>query len=193
MKNTADSSEKLFIKNFFEIIDRQLKVLKSRDVYANNHPKTQREIAHLSQLQNLLISFDNWNVHKSYDNIVANQESDILALREQIKALKSELKIATDLETTQFINIPKGGFLSLVDLIIQMEEVRLPSHKQLVFAEFQIVWVKMICKYFREDNKEIDFNRVRRYFPKERRNPGTRSSSIPTDQHLFEIKEIKRK
>ncbi|MFF5383149.1 MULTISPECIES: hypothetical protein [Pedobacter] len=192
-KNVIDSTEKLFFKNLFEIVDRQLKVLNSRDVYAKNHPKTQREIAHLSQLKILLVSFDRWNIHKSFDDIVANQESHILTLKRQINSLKAELKNATELETTQFINIPKGGFLSFVDLVIQMEEIKLPSDKQLVFAEFQIVWVKMICKYFREDNKEIDFNRVRRYFPKDRRNPGTRSSSIPADQHLFEIKSIIRK
>ncbi|MCX2431613.1 hypothetical protein [Pedobacter sp. GR22-10] len=150
-------------------------------------------MVHLTKLRNLLISFDNWNVHKSYDNIVANQESDIYALRQQIETLKAELKKATALETTQFIDIPKGVFLSFVDLIIQMQEMKLPSDKELVFSEFQIVWVKMICKYFREDHKEIDFDRVRRYFPKDRRNPGNRSSSVPSDQHLFEIREIKRK
>jgi len=30
LKNTGDSSEKSFFKNFFEIIDRQLKVLKKK-------------------------------------------------------------------------------------------------------------------------------------------------------------------
>jgi len=74
-----------------------------------------------------------------------------------------------------------------------MQEVKLPSRKELVFSEFQIVWVKMICKYFCEDHKEIDFDRVRRYFPKDKRNPGNRSSSVPPDHHHFEIREIKRK
>lgn len=193
LKNTYDSNEEVFFKNFFEIIDRQLRVLKGRDVYSKNHVKTQRELVHLTNLKNLLISFDSWNVHKSYDNIVANQESDIYTLRQQIETLKAELKKATALETTQFIDIPKGWFLSFVDLIIQLQEVKLPSGNELVFAEFQIVWVKMICKYFREDHKEIDFDRVRRYFPKDRRNPGSRSSAVPLDQHLFEIREVKRK
>lgn len=193
LKSIDNSNEELFFKNFFETIDKQLKVLNGRDVYAENHVKTQRELVHLEKLKNLLISFDKWNVHKSYDSIVAKQESDIYALRQQIETLKIELKKATALETTQFIDIPKGGFLSFVDLIIQIQNLKLPFGKELVFAEFQIVWVKMICKYFREDHKEIDFDRVRRYFPKDRRNPGNRSSSVPSDQHLFEIREVKRK
>ncbi|TCD27781.1 hypothetical protein EZ456_07485 [Pedobacter psychrodurus] len=193
LKTVDNSTEESFFKNFFETVDRQLKVLNSRDVYAKNHVKTQRELIHLEKLRNLLISFDKWNIHKSFNDVVAKQELDIFILRQQIEMLKADLKKATALETTQFIDIPKGGFLSFVDLIIQMQEIKLPSGKELVFAEFQIAWVKMICKYFREDHKAIDFDRVRRYFPKDRRNPGSRSSSVPSDQHLFEIREIKRK
>ncbi|MCX3264197.1 hypothetical protein [Pedobacter agri] len=193
LENIDEGQEQTYFKSLFEIVDRQLKVLNGRDVYAENHVTTQRQLAHLENFMSLLISLDKWNIHKSFGSVVAKQESDIHELQRQIETLKLELKNATELETTQFINIPKGGFLSFVDLVIQMEEIKLPSGKQLVFAEFQIVWVKMICKYFREDNREIDFNRVRRYFPKDRRNPGTRSSSIPADQHLFEIKSIIRK
>lgn len=174
LKTVDNSTEEFFFKNFFDTVDRQLKVLNGRDVYAKNHIKTQRELIHLERLRNLLISLDKWNIHKSFDDVVAKQESDILILRQQMETLKAELKKATVLEITQFIDIPKGGFLSFVDLIIQMQEVKLPSGKELVFAEFQIVWVKMICKYFREDHEEIDFERVRRYFPKDRRNPSSR-------------------
>lgn len=46
LKNTDNSTEELFFKNFFEMVDRQLKVLNSRDVYAKNHVKTQRELFH---------------------------------------------------------------------------------------------------------------------------------------------------
>jgi hypothetical protein len=191
LKTVNNSNEELFFKNLFETIDKQLKVLNSKDVYAENHVKTQSQLEHLQKFKDVLVSLDKWRIHKSYDNVVAKQESDIYALRQQIETLKAELKKATALETTQFIDIPIGEFLSFVDLIIQTQDLKLPSGKELVFAEFQIVWVKMICKYFREDHKEIEFDRVRRYFPKDRRNPGNRSSSVPSDQHLFEIREIK--
>lgn len=193
LKGIYSGSEESFFKNLFETVDRQLKVLNGRDVYAENHVMNQRQLEHLQKLKNLLILKDKWNMHKAYDSIVAKQESDIYVLKQQIGILKLELKKATALETAQFIDIRKGGFLNFIDLVIQMQDIKLPSGKELVFAEFPIVWVKMICKYFREDHKEIDFDRVRRYFPKDRRNPGNRSSTIPSDQHLFEIREIKRK
>jgi len=138
------------------------------------------------------MQLDQWNVHKSNDEVISYQESEIISLRKQISQLKSELKKATELETRQYINIPKGRLLSFLDLCIQMQDIKLPTNKEIVFAEFPIVWVKLICKYFREDHEEIDFNRVRRYFPKDRRNPGSRSSAIPADQHLFEIKGVKK-
>ncbi|MFF5383717.1 hypothetical protein [Pedobacter suwonensis] len=193
LANNADVNEELFFKHLWEIIERQLKVLMGRDIYGQNHARTQREIEHLRKFTILLISLDQWNVHKSNDSVIAKQESEILALKKQIVKLKSDLQIATNLETKQYINIPKGGLLSFLDLCIQMQDIKLPTGREIVFTEFQIVWVKLICRYFREENEEIDFNRVRRYFPKDRRNPGSRSSAIPLDQHLFEIKGVKKR
>ncbi|WP_316826819.1 hypothetical protein [Pedobacter miscanthi] len=186
-------NEQIFFKHLWEIIERQLKVLMSRDIYGENHVRTQREIEHLKKFTDVLISLDQWNIHKSNDSVIAQQDSEILALKKQIVKLKSDLQIATILETKQYINIPKGGLLSFLDLCIQMQDIKLPTGKEIVFTEFQIVWVKLICRYFREDHEEIDFNRVRRYFPKDRRNPGTRSSEIPAGQHLFEIKGVKKR
>jgi hypothetical protein len=186
-------NEELFFKHLWEIIERQLKVLMSRDIYGKNHVRTQKEMEHLKKFTLFLISLDQWNIHKSNDSVIAQQESEILILKKQITTLKSDLQIATSLETKQYIDIPKGGLLSFLDLCIQMQDIKLPKGKEIVFAEFPIVWVKLICRYFREDHEEIDFNRIRRYFPKDRRNPGSRSSAIPSDQHLFEIKEIKKR
>lgn len=193
LNQQPSNSEELFFKNLFEIIDRQVNVLNSRDVYAENHVKAEWQLHHLKKFREALIMLDRWNFHKSNDTVVAKQGAEILLLKETIEKLKAELRQATSLDTSQYINISKGSFLSFIDLIIQMQDVILPSGKELAFTEFPIVWVKLICKYFREDHQEIDFNRVRRYFPKDRRNPGVRSSSIPVDDHLFEIKKVKKR
>ncbi|MFD2582666.1 hypothetical protein ACFSR6_09215 [Pedobacter vanadiisoli] len=183
-----NGNEEKFFKNLWELIERQLKVLTNKDIYSANHIRTQRELEHLKKFTTILVALDRWNIHKSNDSVIAKQESEILALNKQVAMLKLDLQKATGLETQQYINIPKGGLLSFLDLCIQMQDIKLPSGKEITFAEFPIVWVKLICRYFREDHEEIDFNRVRRYFPKDRRNPGSRSASIPSDQHLFEIK-----
>jgi hypothetical protein len=88
----------------------------------------------------MLISLDQWNIHNSNDEVISRQESEILALKKQIITLKSDLQIATSLETKQYINIPKNGLLSFLDLCIQMQDIKLPTSKEIVFAEFPIVW-----------------------------------------------------
>lgn len=193
LTNSNSSREEFFFRNLWEFIERQLKVLSARDIYSKNHVRTQWELQHLKKFTAVLIPLDQWNVHKSNDEVISHQESEILALKQQITTLKSDLHKATSLETKQYLDIPKGGLLSFLDLCIQMQDLKLPTGKELVFAEFPIVWVKLICKYFRENHEEIDFDRVRRYFPKDRRNPGSRSSAIPLDQHLFEIKSVKKR
>jgi len=82
LKTVDNSSKELFFKNLFDTVDRQLKVLNGRDVYAKSHVKTQREVVQLESLRKLLISFDKWNIHKSFDDVVAKQESDIYALHQ---------------------------------------------------------------------------------------------------------------
>jgi hypothetical protein len=49
-----------------------------------------------------LTSLDKWNIHKSYDNVIAKQELDIYTLQQQLEDLKLELKKAKSLETKQY-------------------------------------------------------------------------------------------
>jgi hypothetical protein len=192
LANNANGNEETFFKTLWELIERQLKVLTGKDVYDKHHVRNQREIDRLKKFTGMLISLDRWNFHKSGDAVIAQQETELYTLKEQLQQLKAELQKATALETKQYINIPKGRLLAFIDLCIKMGDLQADG-RELVFSEFPIVWVKLICKYFREDNQEIDFERVRRYFPKDRRNPGNRSGKIPTDQQLFEIKPLKRR
>jgi hypothetical protein len=193
LANHTDGNEESFFKYLWDMVERQLKVLTGKDVYDKNHIRNEREIERLKKFTDTLIHLDQWHFHRSDDAIIAQQEAEIYTLKHQIAGLKSELKKATSLETKQYINIPKGRLLTFLDLGIKMLGVKLPDGKELLFAEFPIVYVKLICKYFREGHEEIDFDRVRRYFPKDRSKPSNRSATIAADQQLFEIKEIKKR
>jgi hypothetical protein len=191
LANHPDGSEEPFFKYLWDMVERQLKVLTGKDVYDKNHIRNEREIERLRKFTEILIPLDQWHFHKSNDAVIAQQESEIHTLKQQVAALKSELKKATSLETKQYINIPKGRLLAFLDLGIKMLGLKLPDGKELLFAEFPIVYVKLICKYFREGHEEIDFDRVRRYFPKDRSRPANRSATIAANQQFFEIKSIK--
>ena len=189
----TDGTEEVFFRYLWGLIERQLKVLMGKNIYDKEHVTNERQIERLKRFTEMLISVDQWNIHKSNDAVIAQQDSQIYNLTQQVKELKSELQKATSLDTKQYINIPDGRLLTFIDLCIKMLDLLLPDGKELLFTEFPIVWVKLICKYFREDHKEIDFERVRSYFPKDRRNPGNRSRPVPADQKLFEIRPIKKR
>lgn len=193
LANHNDASEASFFKYLWDLVERQLKVLTGKDIYDKNHIQNERQIERLKKFTEVLIPHDQWHFHKSNDAVIAQQESEIHTLKQQVAALKSELKKATSLDTKQYINIPKGKLLTFLDLGIKMLDVKLPDGKELLFAEFPIVCVKLICKYFREGHEEIDFDRVRRYFPKDRSRPSSRSAAIAADQQLYEIKPIKKR
>lgn len=123
--------------------------------------------------------------------IIADQHEVIRKQQTEIAKLKKDLSIAKKLETKQYIEIPKDHLLTVYDLFNQMLDLKIKGEK-LVVTEFVIAWVKMICKYFRVDKKELDMERVRSYFPKDRENPSGRSRLVPMDQKIFEIKPKKR-
>jgi len=193
LANHADDTQDKFFKYFWELTERQLKVLMGKDVYDKNHIRNEREIGRLQKFAELLISLDRWNFHKSNDAVIAQQDSEIYVLKQQIIQLKADLKKATLLETGDYINISDGYRNPVLDLYLQMQELKTPEGKELMFSQTQSVWTKMICKYFREGDKEINLETIRRYFPSDKREPGDKHADIPAKSKLFEIKPVKKR
>jgi hypothetical protein len=193
LANHADGTEEIFFKYLWGLIERQLNVLMGKDVYDKNHVRNEREIEQLQKFTGLLISLDRWNIHKSNDAVIAQQDSEIHVLKQQVIQLKAELKKATSLETEDYINITYGHRNTVLDLYLQMQELKTPAGKEIMLSQTQSVWTKMICKYFREGDKEIKFETIRRYFPGDKRDPGDKHADIPVKSKLFEIKPVKKR
>jgi hypothetical protein len=186
-------TEEIFFKYFWSLIERQLNVLLKKDVYDKNHLRNERQIARLQKFTELLISIDRWNFHKSNDAVIAQQDSEIYVLKQEIIQLKADLKKATALETEGYINIPDGYRNTVLNLHLQMQELKTPEGKELMFSQTQSVWTKMICKYFREGDKEINHETIRRYFPSDKREPGDKHADIPAKSKLFTINPAKKR
>jgi len=84
LSNHPDGTDEIFFKYFWSLIERQLNVLLKKDVYDKNHLRNERQIARLQKFTELLISIDRWNFHKSNDAVIAQQDSEIYALRQEI-------------------------------------------------------------------------------------------------------------
>ncbi|RZM28285.1 MAG: hypothetical protein EOO88_09525 [Pedobacter sp.] len=193
LENHSQGSEETFFKCLWELIEGQLKVLSGKDVYDSNHVRNQREIKRLKIFTEVLIPLDQWNFHKSNFAVVAQLEMENHELKQQVKQLKADLLKANKLETKQYINIPKGRLLAFIDLCVKLRTLEVEEKDGLLFTDFPIVWVKMICKYFRNDDQEIDFEGIRGYFYQNLENPGNRARYVSEDQKLFEIKRLRKR
>lgn len=143
-------------------------------------------LAHLS-------SIDQWNTTKTKDGIIAEKESEIRELKEIVVQLTKELKEAQKLETEGYINIPDGYLLTLVDIMVKLRKQELKDGRELVFSQFAIVWVKMICRYFRENNERISTRTIQRYFPADVNDLKTKYAEVPLKNRLFDIVPAKKK
>ena len=184
--------EQEFFQHLYGIISDALDELKVKDRYNSNHGTDVRNKEILKGFMDFMKSIDQWKTDKSKDNIIVEQQEEILKFRNQLGEAKQELKDARKLETADYINITDGYRNTLLDLYLQLQEIKLPNGKELLLSQTQSVWMKMICKYFREGDQEINFETIRRYFPGDKREPGDKHSPIPVKSHLYHIGPAKK-
>lgn len=190
-------NEETFFRHLWNLIDRQLKVLLLKDIYDKDHIRNEREIRQLKKITEILISHDQWNLHKSTEAVVAAQELEIHALNQKTIQLTADL--AEYRQFDGYILIRDGQLLPILDLFIKMQALTTTDGDQLLITHAQNTWAKMISKYFREvDNKkkgqtkEIKIDRLRYYLrgidPKD---PTKREHEIPKKHQLYTISRSK--
>ena len=140
-----------------------------------------------------LASIDRWNVSRTKDEIIAEKESVIKMLKETVEKLTKELKEARKLETEGYINIPDGYLLTVVDLMVKLRKQNLKDGRELAFSQFGMVWVKMICRYFRENNEPISIGTVQRYFPADLNDLKEKYAEVPSKNRFFDIVPVKKR
>lgn len=184
-----------FFRHVYDIVSDELKKLISDDKRESKskHKSIVQQKKILRAFLDYLASIDQWNTTKTKDEIIAEKESEIKDIKEIVVQLTKELKEAQKLETDGYINIPKGYVLTLVDLFIKLRKQELKDGRELAFSQFGIVWVKMICRYFREDKQPISIDTIRRYFPADLNDLKEKYAEIPSKNKLFDIVPAKKR
>lgn len=178
----------------WQVVLRRMRYTETKDPFRSGHALDTEVLDKLTRFQKYLRSIDRWHTDKTLPEIIADQHEEIKRQGAEIRALEDQLKEARKLETKEFINIPEGYLLTVVDLCLKMQKTLLPDGRnELVFAQKQIVWSKMIAKYFREGDEEISVETVRRYFPADPDRPGKKHAVIPPQLRLYEITPAKKR
>ncbi len=193
LKENEGAKEEEFFEHVWNILKDRLEQLVKEDAPGSGHARNNSDKMRLRSFQKYMKTIDKWDTDKSKDTIIAEKEAEIQELKAQLAETRQELKAARKLETEDYINIADGYRNTVLDLHLQMQEIKLPDGKELMLSQTQSVWMKMICKYFREGDQEINFETIRRYFPGDKREPGDKHSDIPAKSKLFKISPIKKR
>jgi hypothetical protein len=186
--------EQEFFTFVWHIVLRRIRFIENKNPFNSSHALDMETLEKLLQFQKYLRSIDQWNTQKTLPEIIADQQEEIKKQQLEIAGLKEALKAAKKLETQEFINIADGYLLSFLDICLQAQEALLPdTGKELVFSQTQIVWCKMIAKYFREGNSEINLETLRRYFPGNKKDPGVKYAKVPPELKLFKLIAAKKR
>jgi hypothetical protein len=193
-KNT-DGKEVYFFKKFWSLIETRLKTLVEKDIYeSKNHERDQLEIEHLRSLTDFLISVDKWNSHETEKAINIRLQMENHRLTNKLMERDEEVKMYKSKETTDKINLHSDSYLVLVDLLLQLQDLKLDDGKELLFSRTQAVWMKMINNYFTEDHEEIKLSTLKRYFSADKDNPANvKYAPVPANKKLFKIVPAKKR
>lgn len=187
-------NEQVFFTFVWQIVFRRIRFIENKNPFNSSHALDMEILEKLLHFQKYLRSIDQWNTQKTLPEIIAEQQEEIKKQQLEIVRLKEALKAAKKLETQEFINIADGYLLSFLDICLQAQEVQLPdTGKELVFSQTQIVWCKMIAKYFKEGNNEINLETLRRYFPGNKKDPGVKYAKVPPELKLFKLTPAKKR
>jgi hypothetical protein len=187
-------AEQEFFTFVWQIVLRRIRYIENKNPFRSSHALDMESIEKLLNFQKHLRSIDQWNTQKTLPEIIADQQNEIRKKQIEIDRLNEALKAAKKLETKEFINIADGYALSVLDVFLQMQEAQLPDNgKELVFSQTQMVWCKMIAKYFREGDNPISVETIRRYFPADRNQPAPKYAEIAPQLKLFQLKPAKKR
>ncbi|WP_028298613.1 hypothetical protein [Olivibacter sitiensis] len=195
LQENKEATEIEFFRHVNDIVRDELNKLIADDKRESKskHKSIVQQKKMLRAFLDHLALVDQWNVSRTKDEIIAEKESEIKELKEIVVQLTKDLKEARKLETDGYIDIPKGYVLTVVDLFVKLRKQVLKDGRDLAFAQFGIVWIKMICQHFREEGKRISFGRVQRYFPADLKDLKERYAEIPSKNQLFDIVPAKKK
>ena len=189
--SSGKCSEAEFYAHVREIVADHIEALRKESPFSRNHGRNRTNLKMLRIFRDYLISINNYGYLDPVDITITRYNSEINELKKQLAHKEQLLKEMKVFETDQKIRITKGYLYTLVDIIQQLGELRLPDKDsvRLLRPSTEIVWVKMISRYFQHGDEEISIQTLRSYFPINKLNLGMKYRLVKDKYKLFEIVE----
>ena len=180
------TTEEDFYNHVWQIVHNRIRHFEMQDPFSSNHATHRQNTEKLRQFQKRLNGIDKWNARPS-QLIIAEKDALITQQRQEINKLKASLNQLNQYEVAQKIRIDEDHLATLVDLIKQMRELKLPSGRLLLRCDNKSPYSKMISKYFSIGGKDIPTETTRNYFVEKKGDVSTKGTAIKSEQQLFKI------
>jgi len=179
-------SEEDFFRHVWQIVQSRIKHFEMQDPFSSNHGMHRQNLAKLQQFQKYLKTLDQWNARPS--KIVITEKDELIQNQKQeIEKLNAELAELNQYEVSLKILIDDGQLPTLIDIIQQLRELRLPSGRKLIKSDHKIPYAKMIAKYFSHGGKDIPIETARNYFVDKKGDVTIKGTSIHPEHRLFKV------
>jgi len=185
LQHNVCSEEAFFIK-VWEIVNDRIKHLKAKDPYSTYHDRYILRIGKLQQFQKYLTSIDQWDARPAHI-VIAEKDDLIQRQKTEIEKLQARLTELGEYEVLQKISIEDNALPTLVDLLKQMSQLRLPSGRKFLACDKKSPYSKMISKYFSYDGRDIPLETSRNYFVEKKGDLPIKGTLIRKEHQIFKI------
>lgn len=179
-------NEEDFFRHVWQIVRNRIKHFEVQNPFSTNHGVHRESLKKLNQFEKYLKSIDKWNARPHHlvieekENIIQKQKKTI----EELQARLDELKV---FEVSQKIRIEEGFIPTFIDLLKQIEKVELPSGRKLILSDHQIVYPRMIAKYFSDGGDDLSVETMRNYYVSKKGEVTSKGTEIKTEHKLYKI------
>lgn len=184
--------EENFYSHVWQIVKNRIRHFEQQDPFSSSHAMHITNMHKLQSFQKYLHSIDKWNARPPH-LIISEKDELITQQKMEIEELKASLNQFKQYEVAQKIRIEEEHLATLVDLIKQMRELKLPSGRLLLRCDNKSPFSKMISKYFSIGGKDIPTETTRNYFVDKKGDVSTKGTDVKSEQQLFKITPVEYK
>ncbi|RZK40911.1 MAG: hypothetical protein EOO90_13160 [Pedobacter sp.] len=180
------TTEEDFYSHVWQIVQNRIRHFEMQDPFSSSHASHRQNTEKLQKFQKYLQDVDKWNARPP-QLIIAEKDELIAQQIHEIELLKEKLNQLNQYEVAQKIRIEEEHLATVVDLIKQMRELKLPSGRLLLRCDNKSPYSKMISKYFSHGGKDIPTETTRNYFVEKKGDVATKGTAVKSEQQLFRI------
>lgn len=185
MKNSL-VDQKEFFRHVWQIVQIRIKHFEAQNPFSNNHGIHKHSLKKLEQFEKYLKSIDIWDARPS-SMVIEEKENIIQRQKEIIEQLQTRLDELKVFEVSQKIRIEEGYVATFIDLLKQIEKLELPLGRKLILSDHQIVYPRMIGKYFSDGGDDLSVETLRNYYVGKNGDVTSKGTEIKAEHKLFRI------